>query len=296
MGEAGMTLNTDMTEREILDHLEDICAAEDFRRSSRCSGFLRYVVGETLAGRTDRIKAYSIAVSALGRDESFDPQVDPVVRIEAGQLRRRLEHYYLTDGVASGIRIDLPKGSYVPTFIRTAPSLPVALPVAANLDRQRSRPGTTIPMVLSASVLAGAGLAVLLMSGLSDRSEPSIHPVPTVQINAFVPADAFSTEMASGLQDEVRRALMDNNHLAVVNLQHALEVTDAGFVADFVIEGSVRYVDGWIRVNARLLDTRTRTCVWASAYDRPLVPEAVLEDQTGIADAIVQQMVPRSNS
>jgi TolB-like protein len=292
MGEAGMTLNTDMTEREILDHLEDICAAEDFRRSSRCSGFLRYVVGETLAGRTDRIKAYSIAVSALGRDESFDPQVDPVVRIEAGQLRRRLEHYYLTDGVASGIRIDLPKGSYVPTFIRTAPSLPVALPVAANLDRQRSRPGTTIPMVLSASVLAGAGLAVLLMSGLSDRSEPSIHPVPTVQINAFVPADAFSTEMASGLQDEVRRALIGNNHLAVIDPEHAMEPAPA----DFVMDGSVRCVDGWIRVSARLLDTRTQAYVWAHAYDRPLAPEAVLDDQTGIAEAIVRQMALPSNS
>ena len=81
-----MTLSSDMTEQEILDHLEDICATEDFRRSSRCSGFLRYVVGETLAGRTDRIKAYAIAVSVLGRDENFDPQVDPVVRIEASQL------------------------------------------------------------------------------------------------------------------------------------------------------------------------------------------------------------------
>src|SRR4051794_35398560 len=109
-----------MTEQEILDHLEEICSTEDFKRSSRCSGFLRYVVGETLAGRTERIKAYAIAVSVLGRDENFDPQTDPVVRIEAGQLRRRLERYYLTDGAGSSIRIDLPKGSYVPTFIRAA--------------------------------------------------------------------------------------------------------------------------------------------------------------------------------
>jgi hypothetical protein len=84
-----MPLSVDMTESEILDHLEDICATEDFRKSVRCSGFLRYVVGETLAGRPERIKAYAIAVSALGRDETFDPQVDPVVRIEAGQLNSR---------------------------------------------------------------------------------------------------------------------------------------------------------------------------------------------------------------
>ena len=95
------------TDGEILDHLDAICATETFRRATRCRNFLRYVVEETLAGRTDRIKAYAIAVSVLGRDESFDPQADPVVRIEAGHLRRRLEHYYLTDGSACTVRIEL---------------------------------------------------------------------------------------------------------------------------------------------------------------------------------------------
>ena len=68
--------------------------------------------------------------------------------------------------------------------------------------------------------------------------------------------------------------------------EHAVEPMPA----DFVMEGSVRCVDGWIRVSARLLETRTRTYVWAHAYDRPLAPEAVLDDQAAIADAIVRQM------
>jgi len=280
-------LSFDVTEREILDHLEDICATEDFRRSSRCSGFLRYVVGETLAGRTDRIKAYAIAVSVLGRDENFDPQVDPVVRIEASQLRRRLERYYLTDGAGSSIRIDLPKGSYVPSFVRARP-----IPVAANLDHRHVRRPSTVPTALSAGILASAGLTIALMVGLGRPSTWTLHPVPTVQIDAFVPADALSLEMASGLRDELRRALMGNKHLAVVDREHAVEPAPA----DFVMEGSVRCVDGWIRVSARLMDTRTRTYVWAHAYDRPLAPDAVLDDQTGIAQAIVRQMALPSNS
>jgi TolB-like protein len=149
-----------------------------------------------------------------------------------------------------------------------------------------------MPVLLSAGVMASAGLAIALMVGLGGPSTWTIHPVPTVQINSFVPADAFSAEMASGLQDEVRRALTGNKYLAVVNVEHALEPTPA----DFVMEGSVRCVDGWIRVSARLLDTRTQTYVWAHAYDRPVAPEAVLEDQAGIADAIVRQMAPPSNS
>ena len=199
-----------------------------------------------------------------------------------------MERYYLTGGAGSGIRIDLPKGSYVPTFIRT----PRPLPVAAKLDHLAVRQSAVMPVALSAGVLASAGLAIALMVGLGGPSTWTTHPVPTVQINAFVPVDAFSAEMASGLQDEVRRALMGNNHLAVVDVEHALEPTPA----DFVMEGSVRCVDGWIRVSARLLDTRTQTYVWAHAYDRPVAPEAVLDDQTAIADAIVRQMALPSNS
>lgn len=284
-----MPLSVDMTESEILDHLEEICATEDFRKSARCSGFLRYVVGETLAGRHDRIKAYAIAVSALGRDETFDPQIDPVVRIEASQLRRRLERYYLTGGAGSRIRIDLPKGSYVPSFSRPAQQ---TASVAANAVHRPVPRGKAAPLAISGGVLASAGLAVALMVGLGGPSSWTLHPVPTVQINAFVPADAFSAEMASGLRDEIRRALMGNNHLAVIDAQYAVEPAPA----DFVMEGSVRRVDGWIRVSARLMETRTGAYVWAHAYDRPLAPEAVLDDQAAIARTIVRQMAAPRNS
>jgi TolB-like protein len=284
-----MPLGVDMTESEILDHLEDICATDDFRKSARCSGFLRYVVSETLAGRTDRIKAYAIAVSALGRDETFDPQIDPVVRIEASQLRRRLERYYLTGGTGARIRIDLPKGSYVPSFSRPAQQ---PAPIAANAGLQPVRRGKAASLAVSGGVLASAGLAVALMVGVASPSSWKRHPVPTVQVNAFVPTDDFSAEMASGLQDEVRRALMANKQLAVVDTQHAV----APAPADFVMEGSVRRVDGWIRVSARLMETRTGAYVWAHAYDRPLAPEAVLGDQAAIARTIVRQVAAARTS
>ena len=75
------------------------------------------MVEETQAGRADRLHAYPIALEVLGRDASFDPQTDPVVRMEAGRLRRRLERYYLGAGQSDPVRIDIPKGGYAPTFI-----------------------------------------------------------------------------------------------------------------------------------------------------------------------------------
>jgi len=101
----------------IQDALHRVVASRDFVNSERKRRFLKFVVQETLAGRADRIKAYSIALDAFDRDPSFNPLADPVVRIEAGRLRRCLEHYYLGEGAADRIRITIPKGGYVPQFI-----------------------------------------------------------------------------------------------------------------------------------------------------------------------------------
>ena len=96
--------------------LERVLASADFDASERNRNFLRHVVEETLAGRAERIKAYNIATTVFGRDDRFDPQLDSIVRIEAGRLRRSLERYYLTSGRDDPVRIGVPKGSYVPTF------------------------------------------------------------------------------------------------------------------------------------------------------------------------------------
>ena len=90
-----------------------VVASREFMNSERKRRFLKFVVQETLAGRADRIKAYSIALDAFDRDPSFNPVADPVVRIEAGRLRRCLEHYYLGEGAADRIRITIPRGGYV---------------------------------------------------------------------------------------------------------------------------------------------------------------------------------------
>ena len=101
--------------------LERVVASSAFDASLRNQTFLRFIVEETLAGRSDRIKAYTIGTSVLQRDEAFDPQADPIVRIEASRLRRSLERYYLIAGQADPVRIDVPKWGYVPSFRRLRP-------------------------------------------------------------------------------------------------------------------------------------------------------------------------------
>jgi len=98
--------------------VERIVASSVFARSPQLGAFLRFVVEAVLHGKADRIKAYTIGVEVLRRDTSFDPQADPIVRVEATRLRRALERYYAGPGAADLIIVDLPRGSYVPTFRR----------------------------------------------------------------------------------------------------------------------------------------------------------------------------------
>jgi hypothetical protein len=108
-----------MNAASVREALERVLASPGFDASARNRRFLEYLVEETLAGRGDRLKGLTIAIDVFGRDAAtFDRESDPVVRIEAAKLRRRLKSYYLTAGQEDPIRIDLPKGTYVPTFER----------------------------------------------------------------------------------------------------------------------------------------------------------------------------------
>ena len=115
---------------DVRAQLARIIESAEFAIPERGRTFLRYIVDESLDGRADRIKAYSVAIEVFKRAEGFT-QDDPVVRIEAGRLRRALERYYFVAGQADPIRIDLPKGGYVPTFAWNAQSAGPAIPTQA---------------------------------------------------------------------------------------------------------------------------------------------------------------------
>ena len=96
----------------ILSELELILASPSFRSRKRIKQFLRYVVHETLAGRGKQLNQYSIAVNAFGKATDFSPTLNPMIRIEAGRLRKLLEAYYTGIGKHSPVRLTMPKGTY----------------------------------------------------------------------------------------------------------------------------------------------------------------------------------------
>jgi hypothetical protein len=101
---------------EIRGALSRLVCGATFRASPRLVTMLRFVVERSLEGDGQRLKGYTIAVEAFGRGADFDPQIDPIVRVEAGRLRQRLERYYAAEGACETVMIELPRGGYVPTF------------------------------------------------------------------------------------------------------------------------------------------------------------------------------------
>jgi serine/threonine-protein kinase len=88
-----------------------------------------------LQGKGDNLKEYAVGVQVFGRESSFDPRTDPVVRVQARRLRARLERYYNEEGQNDQILIDLPKGGYAPVFRRRDVELGGRSPAPASVQR-----------------------------------------------------------------------------------------------------------------------------------------------------------------
>src|SRR6476660_5268549 len=115
-GVTAISLNgwSESDQKAIREQLVRVLHSSPFHQSDRRQRFLEYLVNETLAGRSERLKGYNIALEVFDRPETFDPIVHPLVRIEAARLREKLREYYDADGQSDPIRIDLPKGTVHP--------------------------------------------------------------------------------------------------------------------------------------------------------------------------------------
>src|SRR5262245_32572609 len=137
-----ITPNTwsDSDQKAIRKQLVRILNSGPFHQAHRRQRFLEYIVNEALAGRGERLKGYTIAQAVFDRAETFDSNVDPVVRMEAGRLRDRLREYYDGDGQADPIQISLPKGTYTPHIEFRQAATVNASPGVPNVATQDQSP------------------------------------------------------------------------------------------------------------------------------------------------------------
>lgn len=100
----------------VREQLRKILSSPEFSHAESLRRFLSHAVEAALAGQSDRLKESVLGVEVFGRSSTFDPRVDPIVRVQAVKLRTRLERYYAADGRSDPVVIEFPKGGYVPRF------------------------------------------------------------------------------------------------------------------------------------------------------------------------------------
>jgi hypothetical protein len=100
----------------IHEQLERLLVNPHFRHSRRFPSFLRYVIEKTLDGQEDALKERTLGIEIFGRQANYDTSSDPIVRVTAAEIRKRIAQYYQEPGHENELRISLPAGSYIPQF------------------------------------------------------------------------------------------------------------------------------------------------------------------------------------
>ncbi|HMI51204.1 MAG TPA: hypothetical protein VK525_06815 [Candidatus Saccharimonadales bacterium] len=143
----------------VQQQLEKLLGTSLFNSSKRYPSFLKYVVTRTLAGQTDQLKERILGVEVFGRATDYDTNIDPIVRVTAAEIRKRIEQYYQDPKHSQEIRLFLPSGSYVPLF--SWPGHPLGLPVGP-LDAVGVAADTSVlPPVSAVPALPRSRLSVL---------------------------------------------------------------------------------------------------------------------------------------
>ena len=230
------------------------------RTKKRLCQLLRYLVKESLAGRSDQLKGYTIGLEVFSRDKNFNPELDPIVRIQAGRLRRSLDNYYLNEGKNDSIRFSIPKGNYIPTFLPQEASQFQSL---EHKEKAEER-------------------------GFTSSAKPSIAVLPFTNLTGDPEREFFVQGFAEELSIELTR--YDDFHVIGYRIpsghKHDIyydkeKIKQLG--AHFVIDGSVRKDEHQVKISIKLTDAYTEEHLWGEQFKRDLIPANLIVIQEEIA-------------
>lgn len=267
--------------------LARVQAAPSLVSAPSLRALLVYLVEATLSGEAERLKGYAIGVDVFQRGPDFDPQTDPIVRVQAGRLRKALEQYYATEGARDELRFELPKGAYRVAFLSTRSQTP-----RMSYGRPRHwRLAGIVLGVLMVLVGAVAGIVALnraeLMTGAGQPgANPALMPsLPDTQITIAVLPLADQTQdtthgdanaaLARQLTGELSAALARVTSFWVVAPGSAARfdssadplVVNQKLGVAFVLSGSLQIDHGIRHAVINLVDAEHGHQVWGDKFE-----------------------------
>lgn len=294
--------SSEATAAQVHAQRDRILASNGFVRSGRQSAFLNYVVNAALEGRADRLKEFTIGIEVFEKDESFDPGVDSIVRVEASRLRSKLSEYYVGEGQGDPVRIGIPKGHYVPEFLLA--------------DVPKEARGLPHRWQLWGGLVAAVLIIVVIIStyALTPRDSDltvSASQVPTSSSIAVLPLRDWSPVpeeyLSEAMTDVLISSLAKMQGLQVTSFTSVMKYSDTeapmseigrALGVAYIVEGSVFRDNEHVRVTAQLIDANSDTHVWSETFDRPASDLMAVESEVAaaIAAQVSDEILPASQS
>lgn len=261
----------------ILAQLERLIANPYFHHSKRYPSFLKFVFEETLAGRGENLKERTLGIEVFGRSPDYDTTNDPIVRVTAAEIRKRIAQYYQEPGHEDEIRVSLPSGSYIPHFHRPAETPAAPSPdVPRNEDAAKTAGSPAAPasgktfllrwmrLAIAAMILLGLVVAswrYFSRSPIEEFWQPFIHSDSPI---LFCIADQsyFSTITLRDAGDPQRQSVLNDRMVTVIIDDISPLVDIAGMLQ---VHGKSYTVKG--ESQTTLTDLRQGPSVFIGAFD-----------------------------
>jgi TolB-like protein/Tfp pilus assembly protein PilF len=242
--------------QDIKAQLNRILAFPGFSNSPILSGFMKFIVEQTLAGESNSLKEYTIGVNVLSKKNGYDPQADGAVRIHAGRLRRALYDYYNGPGSKDSIYITVPKGTYIPRFELITPT---------NLEVERHIQFRPTLAVFPFSIAEDSTLHSLA-DGLCDQICTEFNNFTELAIVSYYSSKKLSYQVSDSREAGV---LLD---------------------ADYLLTGSIQSAGEIARIRVQLARTDTQLQVWSMTYEKDLKSLNTFVIQDDIVRHVVNQI------
>lgn len=252
---------------EAYAELQRILNSPHFEASDRNRRFLEYVVEETLAGRGERIKAYCIATTVFGRDDSFDPQLDPVVRMEAGRLRRSLERFYLVAGEGASVHITVPKGSYKVSFLKVGTGIRAVKFNPKNLVRETTSPRPAVSVFVSPFQVEDDWRTY-------ENHGSALSRHITIGLSHFPGIGVFAPRM-------------DFERIESGGVGFSIAARDVGFT----LSGNAALARNAFRVAVTLANARCGRVIWGERFEEDIPEQGLLQARELVANRIVRALI-----
>jgi hypothetical protein len=243
------------TTEEKLEQLDNIIRSRVFHGAELLTTLLDYLVRKSVDDPDIQVKEYTIAVEVFGRDDEFDPRTNSVVRVQAKNLRAKLQAYYETEGKSDRVLIDVPKGHYRAVFsyieqkggpplgpvTQTADaSKPPAAPTAVEPAPLYRRADLTKTVLLATTIILSAVVILLALPGVSLRSRPAPPSAQDIGADYAAVWSPFLKGNASTLlvlsNPPVYRFLNNSDSKAASKVAHQVPTEQAKVLADVLVD------------------------------------------------------------